>query len=193
MIPENRVLASCQVIAAITSHRETRVMDMAKVDDVAAAVIERMGATFGSTTIDTFKLQKLVYYCQAWHLVWDEEELFDSPIEAWAGGPVVPDLYYRHRTRYSVSDWPWGDPSSLSKSERATIALVVDSYGKLTGRRLSYLTHKEEPWRTARGTLGPGERGSSVIETSEMADYYGALDQDEDAEPIDAIAATDTD
>ncbi|WP_307850044.1 MULTISPECIES: type II toxin-antitoxin system antitoxin SocA domain-containing protein [unclassified Saccharopolyspora] len=38
------------------------------------------------------KLQKLVYYSQAWHLVWDERPLFDEPVQAWANGPVVPDL-----------------------------------------------------------------------------------------------------
>src|SRR5665213_2316970 len=60
---------------------------LASVDDVAAAILKRTGA------IDTFKLQKLVYYCQAWHLVWDGVPLFKARIEAWANGPVVPKLY----------------------------------------------------------------------------------------------------
>ena len=30
----------------------------------------------------TMKLQKLIYYAQAWSLVWDERPLFDEKIEA---------------------------------------------------------------------------------------------------------------
>jgi hypothetical protein len=30
------------------------------------------------------KLQKLVYYANGWHVVWEEAELFPEHIEAWA-------------------------------------------------------------------------------------------------------------
>ena len=33
--------------------------------------------------MDKIKLQKLVYYSQAWSLVFDDEPLFGEPIEAW--------------------------------------------------------------------------------------------------------------
>lgn len=60
-------------------------------DDVAAAILERTGP------LDTFKLQKLVYYAQAWHLVWDNEPLFEEPIEA---GPEA---------RRDAGHLPWGE------------------------------------------------------------------------------------
>lgn len=50
------------------------------VDDVAAYILERLG------TVSAMKLQKLVYYSQAWHLVWEDEQLFGEPI---AAGPMV--------------------------------------------------------------------------------------------------------
>ena len=56
---------------------------MSNVHDVAAMILNEQGA------MTAMKLQKLVYYCQAWHLVWDEECLFPERIEAWANGPVV--------------------------------------------------------------------------------------------------------
>ena len=146
---------------------------MASVDDVAAAILELTGP------IDTFKLQKLLYYSQAWHLVWDAEEIFPDPIEAWAGGPVVRSIYENHRQRFTVREWPRGHSDRLTESERATVQVVVESYGRLTGRQLSTLTHKERPWRVARGDLGPGDRGHNEIDPNEMADYYGGLDQDE--------------
>ena len=56
----------------------------------------------------TMKLQKLIYYSQAWSLVWDEKPLFAERIEAWANGPVCPDLYNLHRGRYTVDDEEMG-------------------------------------------------------------------------------------
>jgi uncharacterized phage-associated protein len=56
---------------------------VASVFDVAQYILRKQG---GMTTM---KLQKLVYYAQAWSLVWDEEPLFDQPIEAWSNGPGV--------------------------------------------------------------------------------------------------------
>ncbi len=65
-----------------------------RVFDVAAYILEKKGI------MSTMKLQKLVYYSQAWSMVWDEKPLFEENIEAWANGPVVRDLFYYHRGRY---------------------------------------------------------------------------------------------
>ena len=159
---------------------------MASADDVAAAILEVTGR------VDTFKLQKLVYYCQAWHLVWEGEPLFSEPIQAWAGGPVVATLYERHRGRYSVSEWPEGDSNNLAISERRTVSSVVNAYKKLSGRQLSQLTHGEEPWLQARGGLGPGVRGSSVIEPESMQEYYSGIDQDPNTTLVEELP-TETD
>ena len=151
---------------------------MARVDDVAAAVLDRTGG------ISTFKLQKLVYYCQAWHLVWDDEPLFESRIEAWANGPVCRELYDQHRTRFTVTSWPSGDPRRLRDTEVETIEAVVGTYGHLNGQQLSQLTHDEDPWRDARRGLRPGERGQVEITPSAMAEYYGSLAADPDSADV---------
>jgi uncharacterized phage-associated protein len=142
---------------------------MAKVDDVAAAILNRTGP------ISTWKLQKLVYYAQAWHLVWEDRPLFDDAIEAWANGPVVPTLYAKHRGQYTIATWPTGDPDGLDDGEGTTIDAVLGFYGEKTGQLLSMLTHQERPWLEAREGLAPGERGSAVITHDAMADYYGGL------------------
>lgn len=144
---------------------------MANVDDVAAAILERTG------TIDTYKLEKLVYYCQAWHLVWEDEPLFSARVEAWANGPVVPKLYRRHRGQYKVSEWPAGDPTRLGESELGTVDAIVDYYGDMSGYVLSQLTHREDPWREARRAagLGPGDRGDVEVTHAAMVEYYGGL------------------
>lgn len=142
---------------------------MSAVHDVAAYILEKQ------SQMTTMKLQKLVYYCQAWSLVWEERPLFDAKIEAWANGPVVAALYERHRGEFSVSSWSCGDSQKLSSADRETIDAVLKFYGDKTSQWLSDLTHQELPWLTAREGLLPGSRGSREITHSAMAEYYGSL------------------
>lgn len=155
---------------------------MATVHDVAAYILSRSGE------MSAMKLQKLVYYSQAWHLVWADEPLFPERIEAWANGPVVRDLYDAHRGMFSVAEWPRGNPDGLTPSERETIDVVLDNYGNLDGRQLSHLTHGENPWAHARRGLPPTARSSVEITPEAMQMYYSTLDTAEGAVPVDEIA-----
>lgn len=142
---------------------------MVSVHDVAAYILAKAGP------MTAMKLQKLVYYTQAWSLVWDDRRLFRARIEAWANGPVVPTLYKWHRGLFRVDDWPKGDPEKLDKLARETVDAILKYYGKRSPHWLSELTHREPPWRDARKGLSPGERGSNEITPAAMAEYYGAL------------------
>jgi uncharacterized phage-associated protein len=125
--------------------------------------------------MSAMKLQKLVYYGQAWSLVWDETPLFPERIEAWANGPVVPDLYRSHRGQFTVVGLPTGDPNRLTPEERATMDAVLKFYGPLSGQQLSELTHRDTPWLDAREGLGSTERGSARISDAALNEFYGAL------------------
>ncbi|SNQ47092.1 Prophage ps3 protein 01 [Frankia canadensis] len=153
---------------------------MPSVHDVAAYILDQAGP------MTAMKLQKLVYYSQAWHLVWDDDVLFPEPIEAWANGPVVPALYAQHRGRYTVeAPWRWGSGDALTDAQRESIDEVLNAYGSFTAQQLSVLSHSERPWQEARRGLQPLERGSEVIEPTTMADYYGSLLQDDSpSEPV---------
>ncbi|PDQ34898.1 MAG: hypothetical protein B5766_09060 [Candidatus Lumbricidophila eiseniae] len=143
---------------------------MADVNDVAAYILEKRGP------MSTMKLQKLCYYTQGWSLAWDEHPLFEDPIQAWANGPVVCDLYRKHRGQFSVSTWPHGDISRLTDSEMETIDVVLGSYGDLSGQQLSDMTHEERPWLSARGGIPDGESSEAVIDLDVMQDFFGGLD-----------------
>ncbi|MFQ5954495.1 MAG: Panacea domain-containing protein, partial [Kiloniellales bacterium] len=142
--------------------------------DVAKYVL-RILKRRGETPVTTWKLQKLVYYAQAWSLVWDDEPIFQNRIEAWAGGPVVPDLYQQHRGRFKIADIAGGDWRNLTEDERETVDVVVNHYGQKSAQYLSELTHQERPWREARRGLRPGKRGTREITQDLLADYYGGL------------------
>lgn len=147
---------------------------MASVFDVAAYVLRKM-ADVEPGAITAWKLQKLVYYSQAWSLVWDDAPMFAEPIEAWANGPVCPALYAQHRGEFKVTQLPVGDPDALSPDERDTVDQVIEHYGKFASQHLSQLTHAEAPWIGAREGLAPGERGNHAIPHDAMAEYYGGL------------------
>ena len=144
-------------------------MEPVSCHDVAKYILEKAGE------MTAMKLQKLLYYSQAWSLVWDDAPLFDERIEAWANGPVVPKVYELHRGKFKVSDWPRGDISRLSPQQRETIDAVLDFYGNRSAQWLSDLTHIEAPWRLARQGLRPDERGNREITHAMMAEYYGSL------------------
>jgi uncharacterized phage-associated protein len=154
---------------------------MASVHDVASYILHKQGS------ISTWKLQKLVYYSQAWNLAWNEKPLFDAKIEAWANGPVVPELYRLHRKEYSVSRWPEGSGARLTKPEKETIDSVLASYGNLSGRQLSALTHNESPWLMAREGLDSTQPSKRRISVEDMQRYYMWLDVHGEATPVEEI------
>jgi uncharacterized phage-associated protein len=142
---------------------------MADVHDVAAYILRVR------SPITALKLQKLVYYSQAWSLVWDEAPIFPEPIEAWINGPVVRDLYELYRGEFRVTKDPRGNPDALTQDEKETVDAIMEFYGKMSSQQLSDLTHREDPWKDARRGLAPTDRGFRVISHASMAEYYGSL------------------
>ena len=142
---------------------------MASVFDAAAYILDQQGP------MTTWKLQKLVYYSQAWSLVWDDDVLFPEEIEAWANGPVVRALYQTHRGKYRVSRLSKGDTRALTEDQRETLDAVLEFYGDKSPQWLSDLTHMEDPWQSARRHVPDGGRGNVVIPKEDLAEYYGSL------------------
>lgn len=141
-----------------------------KVIDVADYVLQKLGTT------SAMKLQKLVYYSQAWHLVWRDSALFDEPIQAWVNGPVVPELYRQHQRLFRLDPGFFkGNPSAIPDESKQVIDQVLSFYGSKDAQWLSTLTHMEEPWKQARIGLLDGERGSHEITLQSMAEYYSGL------------------
>jgi uncharacterized phage-associated protein len=139
------------------------------VHDVAAYILKKQGP------MSAMKLQKLVYYSQAWALVWDEKPLFRARIEAWANGPVCPALYVKHRGQFILKEWPEGDPKAVKGDALATVKGVLNFYGDKSAHWLSELTHRERPWKDARRGLSLQDQSQEEITPAAMAEYYGSL------------------
>jgi uncharacterized phage-associated protein len=139
--------------------------------DVAVHILKELGA------MSAMKLQKLIFYSQAWSLVWDDKPLFDEEIEAWANGPVVRALYDKHKGHFEVDSNLFNQYSKkkLGIVQQETVKVVLDFYGKKSAQWLSDQTHSELPWLDARRGISDNERSSEVITLESMAEYYGSL------------------
>ena len=156
---------------------------MADVHDVAAAVIARTGPE------SPMKLQKLLYYAQAWNLAEHGEPLFDAEIEAWRKGPVVRSVWERHRYQNQVEVWDEGDATALTPSESQLVASVVARYGGFSRDDLSAMTHDEEPWQHARAGLSDSEPSCVPLSRAVMASYFRRQVTDPHTAAAEALAS----
>ncbi len=125
-----------------------------------------------NSTVDPLKLQKLLYYAQAWSMVFRESPMFIEAIEAWVHGPVVRSVYQEFKS-YSYENISLSaETLDISADELRIIDLVCDVYGQKTGRFLEDLTHSEKPWINARTGLSQKDRSNSIIALEEMMSYY---------------------
>ena len=149
---------------------------MANVFDVAKYILEKHGP------MTTMKLQKLVYYSQAWSVVWDSKPLFGEEIQAWASGPVVRELYDEHKGMFQISGLEEGNTDNLKLEEKETIDAVLQAYGDKPAQWISDLTHMEKPWNDAREGIPIGQNCENEITLSSLEEYYGSMPPD--SEPV---------
>ncbi len=149
---------------------------MANVFDVAKYILEKQGP------MTTMKLQKLVYYSQAWSVVQDEKPIFAEEIQAWASGPVVRELYNEHKGEFRISSLEKGNAGNLIREEKETIDAILQAYGDKPAQWISDLTHMEQPWNDARKGIPLGENCENEITLASLAEYYSSLSPD--CEPV---------
>ncbi|MEV6607469.1 type II toxin-antitoxin system antitoxin SocA domain-containing protein [Kutzneria sp. NPDC051319] len=143
---------------------------MLTADDVASVILER-----SAPWSDAMRLQKLLYYVQAWHLAVTDEPLFPEQIKAWKQGPVVPQVWHSRRDQATRSaNAQHTGHIHLDEMTSNLIDLVLARYGSMSGEELSALTHVEQPWLNARGDLPPDAECRTAISTEDMAAYYRA-------------------
>lgn len=137
------------------------------------------------------KIQKLLYYIEAWHLVHFSNPLIDEEFEAWVYGPVLPSVY-KNLKQFGFNNVVLASPSGnqmtedeldtvigefahnndLSADQVSLIDDVLMKYGNLSSQQLELLTHSEIPWKAARGDTPPHVGSTAVIDKKLMADFY---------------------
>lgn len=117
--------------------------------------------------LSNLKLQKLVYYCQGFHLALEGKPAFDQTIEAWQYGPVVPDLYHalKENGRSPVQPITGCEPHEIDTKTADVLVDVYNVYGQFSAWRLRDMTHEEKPWIDH-------EKERSEIPVPELASFF---------------------
>ena len=163
-----------QIQEVVTEDKPASVLDVA---EYASTLIAR-NSTY-------MKLQKIVYYAQVESLVHYSKPLFGEKVQAWMGGPVVRELFEKHRGSKVISNINLGNAAKLSMEQKACINWAVEKYGNLDGETLSHLTHVEKPWMHARKGLPSDAKSDAEITPQSMMDYYSNLPKYNDLDEKD--------
>jgi uncharacterized phage-associated protein len=129
------------------------------------------------------KLQKLLYYVEAWHLAFFEQSIIDEDFKAWLHGPVCVPVWHAVK-KLSILN---GNiqikadakakclssvDSIISRSQRQLITDVLKEYAGKSAYHLECLTHAEKPWIEARGETPADEASSARISKVTMRKFY---------------------
>ncbi len=138
--------------------------------------ILRSNESSGKLPITNKKLQKLLYYAQAWNLVFNDKKLYTEDIEAWIHGPVIPVVYHKYKAfgRMPIQEDVSLDETVFTHNELDVLEQVWKVYGKFDGDYLEMLSHSEDPWIMARGKAEVTESCTTVIDPLVMRDFYTA-------------------
>lgn len=118
--------------------------------------------------ITNLKMQKLLYYAQAWYLVNHDKPLFRETIRAWALGPVIREVYdefKRFGASYIVYETTGKEKAPFSKTQLQYLDEFYDVFFKFTAHELVNMTHNEKPWKVAF------KNGTNISRQS-MKQYY---------------------
>ena len=143
---------------------------------IANYFLQKMDPEAGES-ITPLKLQKLVFYSQAWLLATFNKTFFNEDFQAWQHGPVLPDMYIHFKNLGYNSNDSLPKSSSLSnrnfdEQETSILEMVWLVYGKYDGKYLEKLTHSETPWQLAWKEREHEERGTPIITKESMKEYY---------------------
>lgn len=127
------------------------------------------------------KLQKLLYYAQAYVLGMTGQPLFNNQIQAWPHGPVVPDVYHVYDIygKDNITEVPDG---IIPSEFHALISTIIRDKGRLSAHDLRNMTHSEIPWQEAWNSPNSKIITNNMIEKC-FTDMFWASDEEDFYQP----------
>lgn len=140
-------------------------------------------------TLTHKKLQKLLYYVDAWHMVYFEHPIIDEDFQAWVHGPVVPSVYNQYKEHgfreiELLNDEDTDVEALLNEAfenngidpdQQELVYKVLDQYGPLSAMELELLSHSEPPWKQTRNGLSPSTASTKAIDKDIVLEYFSSL------------------
>jgi uncharacterized phage-associated protein len=123
-------------------------------------------------------LQKILYFIQGIYMVLFNKPLYKEDCMAWVHGPVYEEVYdlfkdFKYNPieddRFAIFKDRFEE---LSEDEKKVIDLVINTFGKYSGKVLEGITHEELPWKNARIGYEASEPSREVISKEEIRNYF---------------------
>lgn len=130
------------------------------------------------------KLQKLLFYCDAYHLAYFDQELIEDCFEAWVHGPVSRKVYDSLKDKSMLyADLSYSNPlgedesvdkefGKLTQDQQTLIISVLADLSTWTGLELERATHNERPWLEARIGYAEADKCHEIISKETTKTFY---------------------
>lgn len=119
--------------------------------------------------ITNLKLQKILYFAQAYFLAKVGKPLFLDSIEAWEYGPVVPAIYRKYRKNGNNPIIDEKDKSKISLEDKQILNTIWEAFGGYSAGKLVDISHSHAPWKDAYNSA------DNEITVEAIKDYYTPL------------------
>lgn len=128
--------------------------------------------------ITPLALQKILYFIQGIYMALFDKPLYEEDCMAWTHGPVYEDVYNLFKdfkynpiddNRFAIFKDRFEE---LGEQERKVIDLVINTFGKYSGKALESITHEELPWKNAREGYEASEPAREIISKDEIRNYF---------------------
>lgn len=142
-----------------------------KAKDIAAYIVNY--SIEKGNCVSNLKLQKLLYYVQAYFSVKKGTPCFSDDIEHWRHGPVVREIYSEYKIYFNDNIRDFNDDfpeDMIEKEDKLLINDVVDSYKGYGPWEMVEKTHKEKPWQETKS--------DEIIEFKEIKKYFEKHEED---------------
>lgn len=122
--------------------------------------------------VTNLRLQRLLYFAQGWYLGLHGKPLFRDALQAWASGPVQPEVYARFLPFGSAPIVGKRPKSKVTKAMSNFIAELMSVYGRFSSFDLQRIACEETPWIAARNGLPAGQPSSNPIDLAVLKKFY---------------------
>lgn len=157
----------------------TSLKNLFSVSDKMLRVIAYIFDTLEEVT--PLMLQKLLYYIQGVYSALFGEPIFEEDCRAWVHGPVYSEVYELFRefrynpiedARFAIFE---GSCEELTEDERNVIDMVLNTFGMYGGKVLEKITHREDPWVTARNGYSDDIPSNAILSKDSIKCYFESV------------------
>lgn len=147
---------------------------MPSANAVARELVLRSLSDEGPGRMTHKRLQKLLYFAQAWSMALRDSELYPEDVEAWPNGPVVLEVYEKLKQRPTgeqIDESAFCDVYALERDEAEFVRHFWDDYKRYSQEDLVAMTHREPAYLKAREASPEDKVRGDLLSMNEVRDY----------------------